>query len=145
MPEFWMCPMQYITSGLCTYYWASMEAKMNLEHCQPFKMQCFSKRIMSECGWICINIPDSLKYPWKYFNKLFWICLIILHVWKTFEYGSVSKLSHVCGWKCVPTAICGYFWGPWVSFLTTDEFSMRVTKTASRIGVSWTDSLPFYF
>ena len=23
---------------------------------------------------------------------------------------------------------CGYFRGPWVSFLTTDEFSVRVTK-----------------
>ena len=23
---------------------------------------------------------------------------------------------------------CRYFWGPWVSFLTTDEFSVRVTK-----------------
>ena len=40
---------------------------------------------------------------------------------------------------------CGYFWGPWVSFVTTDEFSVRVTKITSRIGVSWTHSLPFYF
>ena len=32
---------------------------------------------------------------------------------------------------------CGYFWGPWVSFVTTDEFSVRVTKITSRIGVSW--------
>ena len=40
---------------------------------------------------------------------------------------------------------CGYFWGPWVSFITTDEFSVRVTKITSRIGVSWTHSLPFYF
>ena len=23
---------------------------------------------------------------------------------------------------------CGYFWGPWVSFVMTDEFSVRVTK-----------------
>ena len=23
---------------------------------------------------------------------------------------------------------CGYFWGPWVSFVTADEFSVRVTK-----------------
>ena len=34
---------------------------------------------------------------------------------------------------------------PWVSFVTTDEFSVRVTKIASGIGVSWTHSLPFYF
>ena len=40
---------------------------------------------------------------------------------------------------------CGYFWGPWVSFVTTDEFSVRVTKITSRIGISWTHSLPFYF
>ena len=33
---------------------------------------------------------------------------------------------------------CGYFWGPWVSFSMTDEFSVRVTKITSRIGVSWT-------
>ena len=31
---------------------------------------------------------------------------------------------------------CGYFCGPWVSFVTTDEFSVRVTKITSRIGVS---------
>ena len=35
--------------------------------------------------------------------------------------------------------------GPWVSFATTDEFSVRVTKITLRIGVSWTHSLPFYF
>ena len=40
---------------------------------------------------------------------------------------------------------CGYFWGPWMSFFTTDEFSVRVTEIISRIGVSWTHSLPFYF
>ena len=40
---------------------------------------------------------------------------------------------------------CGYFWRPWVSFVTADEFSVRITKINSRIGVSWTHSLPFYF
>ena len=39
----------------------------------------------------------------------------------------------------------GYFWGSWVSFVTTGEFLVRVTKITSRIGVSWTHSLPFYF
>ena len=38
---------------------------------------------------------------------------------------------------------CGYFRGPWVSFVTTDEFPVRVTQIASRIGVSWNHSLPF--
>ena len=31
---------------------------------------------------------------------------------------------------------CGYFRGLWVSFVTTDEFSVRVIKITSRIGVS---------
>ena len=31
---------------------------------------------------------------------------------------------------------CEYFRGPRVSFLVTDEFSVRVTKITSRIGVS---------
>ena len=31
---------------------------------------------------------------------------------------------------------CEYFRGPWVSFVITDEFSVRVTKVTSRIGVS---------
>ena len=38
---------------------------------------------------------------------------------------------------------CKYFSGPWVSFVTTNEFSVRVTKIISRIGVSRTHSLPF--
>ena len=31
---------------------------------------------------------------------------------------------------------CGYFLGLWVSFVMTDEFSVRVTKITSTIGVS---------
>ena len=38
---------------------------------------------------------------------------------------------------------CGYFRGPWVSFVTTDKFSVRFTKITSRI--SWTHSLPLCF
>ena len=40
---------------------------------------------------------------------------------------------------------CGYFRGPCVSFVLTDEFSVRVTKITSRIGVSWTHSLFMFF
>ena len=40
---------------------------------------------------------------------------------------------------------CGYFWGPYVSFVTADEFSVRVKKITSKMGVSWTHSLPFIF
>ena len=44
-------------------------------------------------------------------------------------------------WKCVPCPCCyfrwcGYFRGPWVSFTTTNESSMRVIKIISKIGVS---------
>ena len=31
---------------------------------------------------------------------------------------------------------CGYFQGPWVSFVTTDEFSVKVIKITSRTVVS---------
>ena len=31
---------------------------------------------------------------------------------------------------------CGYFRGAWVSFNKADEFSVRVTKITSKIGVS---------
>ena len=40
---------------------------------------------------------------------------------------------------------CGYFQGPWVSFIVTDEFSVRVTKITSRIGVWWTQQHTFKF
>ena len=39
--------------------------------------------------------------------------------------------------------VCPYSY--WVSFAMTDEFSVRVTKTTSRIGASVTHSLPFWF
>ena len=31
---------------------------------------------------------------------------------------------------------CGFFRGPWESFVVTDEFSVRITKITSRIVVS---------
>ena len=31
---------------------------------------------------------------------------------------------------------CGYFRGPWVPFVTTNESSVKVTKITSRFGVS---------
>ena len=40
--------------------------------------------------------------------------------------------------------LCGYLSGPW-SIVVTDEFSVRVKKITSAIGVSWTHSLPFSF
>ena len=44
---------------------------------------------------------------------------------------------------------CRYFQGPWVLFVMTDEFSVRVTKRFLMfwwwIDVFWTHSLPFCF
>ena len=34
---------------------------------------------------------------------------------------------------------------PWVSYVMTDEFSVRVTDITSRIGVTWTHSLPLSY
>ena len=41
MPEFWMCLMQYITS---LYKLLSSYRDRYSEHCQTFKMECFSKK-----------------------------------------------------------------------------------------------------
>ena len=40
---------------------------------------------------------------------------------------------------------CVYSWGHMVSFVTADEFLVRITKITSRIGVSWTHSPKFCF
>ena len=40
---------------------------------------------------------------------------------------------------------CGYCRGPWLSFDSTDEFLVRVTKITSRIVVSWSYNLHFNF
>ena len=40
---------------------------------------------------------------------------------------------------------CGYFRGPWVSFVTTDDFPVRDTKNTARIGATWTHWLHFCF
>ena len=37
--------------------------------------------------------------------------------------------------------LCGYFQVPWRTFVTANEFSVRVTTITSGIGVSWTHSL----
>ena len=39
---------------------------------------------------------------------------------------------------------CGYFRGPWVSIVTTDYFSVKVTRINSRTGVSWTHRLSLF-
>ena len=64
-----------------------------------------------------------------------WVMGIIYHF-----SGFVKLLRHYSYFRW-----CGYFWGSWLSFVTTDEFSVMVTKTTSRIGISWTHSPPSYF
>ena len=68
-------------------------------------------------------------------------------------FSSAGKNSRVVLVPCLHMEVrpysyfwwCGYFWGPWVSFVTTDKFSVRVRKITSWIGVSWTHSLLLYF
>ena len=97
--------------------------------------------------------------PWGYGNRCFLIALCCLIVRRpnlevaTKTSPSAGKNTGVVLVPCSHMKKrsysyfqwCGYFWGPWVSFVTTDEFSVRVTKITSRIGVSWTHSLPSYF
>ena len=71
-------------------------------------------------------------------------------------FSSAGKNTRVVLVSCFSTRIdlvrpysycqcCGYFWGPWVSFFATDEFSVRVMKLTLRIDVSRTHDLSFYF
>ena len=54
-----------------------------------------------------------------------------------------SSHAEACSYSCFWW--CRYFWGPWLSCDIADDFLVRVAKVASRIGVSWTQSLPFHF
>ena len=98
--------------------------------------------------------------PWGYGNRCFLVALCCLIVRRPNLEVATKRLLYqqvkILGVVLVPCSRievhpysyfqwCGYFWGPWVSFVTTDAFSGRVTKITSRIGVSWTHSLPFYF
>ena len=40
---------------------------------------------------------------------------------------------------------CGYFWGPWASFVTTDEFSVMVKKKKELIQVLVSHEITAYF
>ena len=59
--------------------------------------------------------------------------------------GSFSVMLRMEVCPCSYFQWCVYFWGPSVSFVATDEFLVRIKKITSRIGVSWTHSLPFCF
>ena len=54
--------------------------------------------------------------------------------------GKITRIVLVPYWrmKVSPYSYfqwCGYFWGSWMSFVMTDEFSVRVTKITSRISI----------
>ena len=50
--------------------------------------------------------------------------------------GSFSALSFMEVCPCSYFWWCGYVRGPWVPFVMTDEFSVRVTKITSKISIS---------
>ena len=111
------------------------------------------------CWWLSFFgflRPDLT--PWGYSNRCFLVALWRLIVTKLGSGDqkastSAARNTSVVLVPCSHMEVrpysyfwwCGCFWGPWVSFVLTDEFSVRVTKIISRIGVSWTHSLLFYF
>ena len=99
--------------------------------------------------------------PWWYWNRCFLIALChqivrrpnLEVVTKRLLHQQAGKNTRVVLVPCLRVEVrsysyfwwCGYFCSPWVSFVMTEEFLVRVMKITSRIGVSWTHSLPFYF
>ena len=95
--------------------------------------------------------------PWRYRNRCFLVALCHVIVRRSnlevVASPSTSKntgvvlvpCSHIELWPYSYFWWCGCFWGPWVSFVMTNEFSPRITKITARIGASWTHTLPFHF
>ena len=80
MPEFWMCLLQYMSyTGHCTNYGAVIIKQECSEHCQTFKMERFTKRILPECrlttrSFQGIYMSDRLlKMPHVLNISEFWI------------------------------------------------------------------------
>ena len=44
---------------------------------------------VAEYPIISLNIP---KYPWKYLNKLFWLCQASKYAWSTYTFGRLFKM-----------------------------------------------------
>ena len=115
--------------------------------------------VISVDGYPFFRFFRSDQSPWGYGNSCFLVALRRLLVrrpnlevatkgllFSRQKYrGSFRAMSHMEVCRCNCFRCCGYFWGPWVSLVTTDVFLVRVTKITSTIGVSWTHSLPFYF
>ena len=99
---------------------------------------------------------QTWNVTWRYRNRCFLLALCRLIVRRRNLYVETISAGKNTGVVLVPCFFmevcpysyfqwCGYFWVPSVSFVKTDEFSVRVTKITSRIGISWTHNLPFYF
>ena len=43
-------------------------------HFFVFSIKSRVEQSQCQSRWICINIPECLKYSWKCLNKLFWLC-----------------------------------------------------------------------
>ena len=107
-------------------------------------------------GW-CLSffwLWQTWPVTWGYWNTCFLVALCLLIVRRPNLEVAIKRLLHqvykntrvvLVPCLCLEVSPYSYFWGTRVSFATTDKFSVRVTKTTSRIGVSWTLSLPFYF
>ena len=72
------------------------------------------------CRRLIVRKPNLEVATKKLLHQMVKIPRIECHV----AYGSVSLHLFLVMW---------YFRGPWVSFVMTDEFSVRVTKNTSRI------------
>ena len=123
-----------------------------------FTMYTFCR---SELMSLCIqNLYKMYPTFWQTFvYKMYTKCIQnvylqnVSHISTNFCIQNVYKMYTKCLFtKCIPhfdkllyTKCVQNFWGLWVSFVTRDEFSARVTKITSGIGVSLTHKPPFYF
>ena len=100
-------------------------------------------------------LAQTWPVPWGYRNRCFMAPLCHLIVRRSNLEVAIMRLLHqqvkISAIMCIEVCrnsnfqCCGYFWGHWVPFVTTDEYSLRVSQITWRIGVSWTYSLPFCF
>ena len=95
--------------------------------------------------------------PRGYRNRCFLValcCLIIrrqLRIRDQEAFPSAGKKTRIVLVPCSHMDVfpysyfqwCWYFWGPWVSFVMSSQWESQ--KIISKVGVSWTHSLPFYF
>ena len=92
--EFWICLMHYIACH-CANYGAVIEAEAYSEHSLRFKMECFPKRILPECNWICIISLNISKYSWKCLNKLFWLYQGYEYAWSTYMFDRLLNIPWI--------------------------------------------------